>query len=137
MPRHAIKDTPIYTKVMVPRRPIKKRTSRQDACCETAGSQLCCTCVNAVPSNVTGAGCAWSRGLQPVPGWDAELVRYGTADGTTYKVKACPEYKKSPPRISRNPGILEVDALPSFTADGDFIIKRLNKKTGEYVPERK
>lgn len=53
--------------------------------------QPCWTCENAL------GGCSWSRAFIPVEGWEAEKteIRVGErGDGTTYKIKRCPEYKK-------------------------------------------
>lgn len=57
--------------------------------------QLCWSCRNAVPG--VGTGCEWSEKLQPVPGWDAELV-HKTTFGCTWSIKVCPKYQRDGPR---------------------------------------
>lgn len=61
---------------------------------------LCWECVNAVPDRC-GHGCAWSRKLQPVEGWEAEHTVtkhhdsfYGVHYDEGYRVIRCPEYVK-------------------------------------------
>lgn len=63
----------------------------------TRTQQLCWSCRNAVPSEVTGRGCEWSRDLRPVPGWEAEAVNKG-AMGLTWSIKKCPKYVAEPAR---------------------------------------
>lgn len=46
--------------------------------------QMCWYCKNA-----TG-NCSWSRNLTPVDGWDAEKTY--NVDGSSYRIKFCPEF---------------------------------------------
>lgn len=53
---------------------------------------LCWKCRNAVPNSQTGAGCEWSKGFCPVPGWTAELHE---CDGIeSYRVLSCPKFER-------------------------------------------
>lgn len=63
-------------------------------------TQLCWSCLNAVPNVEIGRGCEWSRLLQPVPGWDAEMVVMREV-GPTWAVRGCPRYEVEPVRKGR------------------------------------
>ena len=64
-------------------------------------STICWDCINAVPNPETGAGCNWSRKLEPVDGWEAEkneiIHYYGTTFSSveTCRVIKCPLFKES------------------------------------------
>lgn len=58
--------------------------------------QLCWSCLHAVPSEITGRGCEWSRDLRPVPGWEAEMVNKGSMS-LTWSIRRCPKYVAEPP----------------------------------------
>lgn len=52
--------------------------------------QLCWYCENSVPHGQYG--CEWSREYQPVPGWDAEAVKYGK--NQSYVIRYCPKFEE-------------------------------------------
>lgn len=62
------------------------------------GTQLCWSCVNAVPS--LEHGCPWSERFEPVEGWTAEetvlaTMRDGRAfDLHSFLITACPLYEE-------------------------------------------
>lgn len=69
-------------------------------------SQLCWTCLNAVPNAEAGRGCEWSTKFEPVPGWEAEeqqmrAIYRGGPRVTTYRVRGCPKYRQEPERKVR------------------------------------
>ena len=57
-------------------------------------ASLCWFCINSVPSKDGKRGCSWSRGLKPVPDWEAEKMEHCSAflKATAYKVRECPEF---------------------------------------------
>lgn len=50
---------------------------------------LCWSCEKAC------GNCSWSKGLVPIPGWEAKKTQpYSASDTIGYFVMRCPEYKK-------------------------------------------
>ena len=54
---------------------------------------LCWNCINAVPNDEKGTGCAWSKFFKPVKGWDAKKTIVHANETSTKKYgKEIPSY---------------------------------------------
>lgn len=55
---------------------------------------LCWECKNAVPNEMDGTGCSWSKEFKPVKGWDAKktAIHINEQCGTKYKGGEIPSF---------------------------------------------
>jgi hypothetical protein len=135
MPTHAKKTTE-QIKTQRATRALQQFQSHHRTPTNITSSQLCWTCVNAVPSTEAGTGCEWSRFLEPVPGWEAKKVKSGSGlDGTTYSISECPKYKPDPPRAFVSSSVAPEGDVPRFREDGSYVPYVYNDTLKEYVPK--